>query len=67
MTQFDILNAQTRYAKDHERVDHFRGNGLSPQEQIAMRNNETFRAHNGCYPDRPYGPSGYTYSTGRKY
>ena len=41
--------------------------GLSPQERIAMANNDTFRAHNGCYPDRPYGSSGYTYSTGKRY
>lgn len=41
--------------------------GLSPRERIAQANNETFRAHNGCWPDRPYGSSGYTYSTGKKY
>ena len=41
--------------------------GLSPSERLAKENNDTFRAHNGCWPDRPYGSSGYTYSTGKKY
>lgn len=41
--------------------------GLSPQERIAQANNETYLAHNGVYPDRPYGSSGYTYSTGKRY
>lgn len=39
----------------------------SPRENIARANNETFRANNGAYPDRPYGSSGYTYSTGKYY
>jgi hypothetical protein len=38
---------------------------LSARERIARANNETFRARNGAYPDRPYGSSGYTYSTGK--
>ena len=66
MNQFDILNAQTRYAKDHERVDHFRNNGLSPQEKLAQRNNETFYANNGAHRDCPYSPYG-VYSTGKRY
>ena len=41
--------------------------GLSPSERLAQANNETFRAHNGCYPDRPYGPHGNTYSTGKRF
>lgn len=39
--------------------------GLSAGERLAKANNDTFRAHNGCWPDRPQGSSGYTYSTGK--
>jgi hypothetical protein len=37
---------------------------LSARDRIAQANNDAFRAKNGVYPDRPYGPHG-TYSTGR--
>ena len=65
MVDFDELNRQTREWKNNQPVDFTRGCGLSPRELIAHRNNETYRANNGCYPARPYGPSGYTYNTGR--
>lgn len=40
-------------------------NTAGPRETIARANNETYRANNGCYPARPYGAGGYTYSTGK--
>lgn len=63
MVDFDRLNRETREF-NHSNVNRFNNNGLSASEKLAMLNNETFRARNGCYPDRPYGPYG-TYSTGK--
>ena len=40
------------------------GIGMGPRERLAKENNETFKSHNGSYPDRPYSPYG-TYSTGK--
>lgn len=68
MNKFDRLNEETRrYNNVGEcRESWYRDSfSLSPSEKIARANNEAFRANNGCYPDRPYGPHG-TYSTGKK-
>ena len=65
---FDALNRATRdYNRNRPvRFDSDNGRmGMSPQEFLAYQNNQTYRAHNGCYPERPYGPYG-TYSTGRR-
>ena len=67
MVDFDALNRQTR-EWNHNRPVRFDSDngrtGMSPQEFLAYKNNETYRAHNGSYPDRPYGAYG-TYSTGK--
>lgn len=58
---FEALNRATKYAKDHEEVRRDTDNGrmgMSPQEYLAFCNNETFKANNGRYPERPYGPYG---------
>ena len=69
-SRFDQLNAETSDYNNRVVPSQSwywsQGTGLSARERIAERNNETFRANNGSYPDRPYGPYG-TYSTGRRY
>ena len=64
---FDELNRQTREWNNSRPVRYSSDNGrmgMSPQEFLAHQNNQTFRANNGSYPDRPYGAYG-TYSTGK--
>ena len=41
------------------------GGGQGVNSKLAQANNNTFRANNGAYRDRPYGSSGYTYGTGK--
>lgn len=69
MVDFDALNRETRYYKNvvepNQSWYRSQGNGFSPSENIARKNNETIRAKTGQWPARPYGPSGYTYSTGK--
>lgn len=67
MADFDRLNRETRDWRNNQPVDFSKGCSLSPQELLAFRNNETYRLNNGSHRDCPYGPSGYTYSTGRRY
>ena len=61
MVDFDYLNRQVSEAKNNEdprRYDYLRSDngrmGMSPSEYLAYRNNQTYKAKNGQYPDRPY-------------
>ena len=67
MVDFDRLNRMTflhnNCREGMSPTDHAKS-GVSTR--LANYNNETFRAHNGAYPDRPYSPHG-TYGTGKKY
>lgn len=69
MSRFDDLNRATRDYNQRgvcrEPWYGSQGCGLSTRDRIAHANNETYCANNGDYRDRPYGSSGYTYSTGK--
>ena len=58
---FDALNRATRDFKNnqcsHPTSSYSSSNGrmgMSPSEFIAWQNNQTYKANNGQYPDRPF-------------